>query len=45
MNGMQSNICKDKTYLLRFVTLHEGEGGGYQKTEVKPKKEKRKERP
>jgi hypothetical protein len=40
MNGMQSSIHKDKTYLLRFVTLHEGEGGGHEKTEVKPKNKK-----
>lgn len=44
MNQMQSTILKDKTYLLRFVTLHEGYGGGYQQTGVivvKPKGKKK----
>jgi hypothetical protein len=40
MNQMQSTTLKDKTYLLRFVTLHEGYGGGHQKTGVKPKGKK-----
>ncbi len=38
---MQSTTLKDKTYLLRFVTLHEGYGGGHQKTVVKPKGKKK----
>ena len=41
MNQMQSTTLKDKTYLLRFVTLHEGYGGGHQKTGVKPKGKKK----
>jgi hypothetical protein len=41
MNQMQSTTLKDKTYLLRFVTLHEGYGGGHQKTVVKPKGKKK----
>ena len=42
MNQMQSTILKDKTYLLRFVTLHEGYGGGTGVTVVKPKGKKKK---
>jgi hypothetical protein len=38
---MQSTILKDKTYLLRFVTLHEGYGGGTGVTVVKPKGKKK----
>ncbi len=41
MIQLQSNILKDMTYLLRFVTIHEGHGGGYQKTEEKPKGKKK----
>ena len=41
MNQMQANILKDKTYLLRFVTLQEGYGGGNKKTGVKPKGKKK----
>ncbi len=41
MNQMQSTILKDKIYLLRFVTLHEGYGGGHQKTGLKPKGKKK----
>mgnify|MGYP006151958211 FL=1 len=42
MNQMQSTTLKDKTYLLRFVTLHEGYGGGTGVTVVKPKGKKKK---
>ena len=38
---MQSTILKDKTYLLRFVTLHEGYGGGTGVNVVKPKGKKK----
>ena len=34
MNQMQSNTPKDKMYLLRFVAVHEGEGGGHEETEA-----------